>query len=389
MTQGSETLIVGGGQAGLAVAGSLARRRRPSVVIDRGQRVGDSWRLRYDALRLNSAAGFSSLPGFRIGRRHGIFPSAREWGDYLERYVARLRLDVRCGTTAHRVEQRDGAWHVDTSVGEFRAEYLVIATGMDHAPVMPDWPGHAHFEGPLIHAADFRNPEPFRGQDVLVVGCGNTGSELAHLLAHDGAARVRVSVRTPPNIMPRRWLGIPLYPGTMLLDRLPERLADGFGRLGQRLIVGDLSEYGLPLPDKGMKASLKDGTPPTVEDGFVESVKSGAIEIVAAVSAFDGRHVVLADGSRIAPDAVIAATGYARNVDHLVADLVSLDDLGSPVVNRDYEAVGAQRLHFVGYWASLSGPLYAMRRQAERVARAIAVRTPGRRPWGPGDRSGP
>jgi cation diffusion facilitator CzcD-associated flavoprotein CzcO len=372
-----ETLIVGGGQAGLTVAGSLAQRGRPTIVIDRAERIGDSWRRRYDALRLNSVASFSSLPGFRIERRYGTFPSAREWGDYLERYVAELDLTVHCNTTAHRVEQRDGAWHVDTSAGEFLVEHLVIATGMDHTPAIPDWPGRAQSAVPVSHAAEFRNPAPFRGLDVLVVGCGNTGSELAHLLARDGAARVRVSVRTPPNILPRRWMGVPLYPGTVLVERLPERLADAFGRLGQRVIVGDLSEYGLPFPAKGMKASLKDGTPPTVEDGFIESVKSGAIEIVAAVLGFDGHQVVLADGGRVAPDAVIAATGYVRNLDPLVGSLVSLDHLGAPVVNRDLESIDARRLYFVGYWATLSGPLHAMRGQGRRVARAIATRRNG------------
>lgn len=372
-----ETLIVGAGPGGLGVAGMLAKNGRRALILERGERVGEAWRRRYDALRLNSLASFSRLPGMRIDRRYGIYPSRDEFVSYLEEYVARFQLEVRSGTEARHVEPRDGRWAVETQDGEFVARNLVIATGLDHTPWMPDWPGRDEFEGTLMHAAEFRVPEPFRGLDVLVVGCGNTGSELAHLLAEDGAGRVRVAVRTPPNMMVRTWHGISPYPGGLLLERLPDRLSDKLGRLAQRMTVGDLSVYGLPLPPDGMKTSVKRGVPPTVVDGFVESVKSGAVEIVAAVTGFDAADVLLADGSRVSPDVVIAATGYRRNLERLVSGFASVDALGSPVVTRDCEAVGSPGLYFVGYWAGLTGPLHAMRKQAKRVALAIAAREAG------------
>ena len=371
-----ETVVVGGGPAGLGVAGMLAERGRPSVVIERGQRAGHSWRRRYDALRLNSAASFSHLPGLRIGRRYGTFPGRDDFVAYLDGYVSHFGLDVHCGVEATSIERRDGAWAVVTSHGEYVGRNLVVATGLDNTPWTPEWTGRESFDGRLLHAAEFRDARPFRGMDVLVAGAGNTGSELAHLLAREPGTRVRIAVRTPPNLMPRRWHGVPLFYGSLLLDALPERLADGVGRLGQRMVVGDLAEYGLPFPQAGMKTSLRRGIPPTVVDGFVDAVKSGAVEVVAAVSAFQDGDVLLADGSRVRPDVVIAATGYRRNLEPLVAGLVTLDELGSPVVTRNYESPNSPDLYFVGYWAGLSSPLRYMRGQAKRVARTIASRAP-------------
>src|SRR3712207_3036183 len=151
-----DTIVVGAGPAGLGTAGMLAKRGCPSVIIERGDAVGYSWRRRYDELRLNSAAGFSHLPGMRIDRRYGTFPGRDDFVAYLERYVARFDLDVRCGIEAREIARSDGAWVVETSAGAFRAENLVVATGLDHTPRMPDWPGRESFAGRLFHAAEFR-----------------------------------------------------------------------------------------------------------------------------------------------------------------------------------------------------------------------------------------
>jgi putative flavoprotein involved in K+ transport len=255
---------------------------------------------------------------------------------------------------------------------------------LDAIPSTPSWPGQERFEGGLIHAADFKNAAPFVGLDVLVVGCGNSGSEIAALLADGGATRVRVAIRTPPNMFPRFALGLPLYPAAVVLEKLPTRVADGAGRLTQRLFYGDLSEFGLSLPELGAKSTVyRRGIGPTIEDRFVEAVKSDRIQIVSTVERFDGKDVLLADGSRIRPDAVIAATGYRTNLESLVGHLVELDAIDRPVVNRDQSAPGAPGLFFSGYWSGVCGPLRRMRREARQIAKAAAQRddfSPIRRP---------
>lgn len=150
----------------------------------------------------------STQPGYRASRRrYGEFPSRDEWIRYLEDYATHHQIEVRFGTEARRVESGKGRWSVETDRGTMDADLVVVATGYDHDPDFPDWPGRESFTGDLCHSADYRSPEPYKGRDVLVVGPGTTGSEIAFLLARGGAARVRVACRTPPNLTARKFLG--------------------------------------------------------------------------------------------------------------------------------------------------------------------------------------
>lgn len=368
-----EVVVCGAGAAGLSAAATLRRAGLDAVVLERSDRVGASWRSRYPALRLNTPGWMSTMPGYRASvRRYGEFPSRDEWIRYLEDYATHHDLEVRFGTEVRRVDRPDGAWRVETSDGAVEADAVVIAIGFDHDPHMPAWPGLEGFGGELIHASAYRDPRPYRDKDVLVVGPGVTGSEVAHLLATGGAARVRVACRTPPHIVRRKWLGVPIQvPGTAL-HHMPLRLADRFSALVERMIAGDLSRYGLPRPAVGTATALAERhQSPLFDDGFVDSVKTGRIEIIAAVDSFDGDDVLLADGSRIQPDAVIAATGYRRGLEPLVGHLGVLDDRGTPLVTGGRQHHSAPGLFFTGYRTELSGQMRLMRFDARSIARAL------------------
>jgi putative flavoprotein involved in K+ transport len=241
-------------------------------------------------------------------------------------------------------------------------------------PWTPDWPGRDAFAGELIHAADYRSAAPFGGRDVLVAGLNTTGTEVAYYLAEGGAARVMAAVRTPPNIFPRKWAGTPLNFAGVMIDWTPAPLlplADSFGRLSQRVMFGDLSRHGLPYPPLGIASTLrrrKMGA--AVDCGFVDLVKRGRIELVAAVTGFEGEHVVLADDSRVRADAVVAATGYRRGLEPLVGHLGVLDDQGRPIAIGGDQHASAPGLFFIGYRAALGGQLRAMRFEARAIARA-------------------
>jgi cation diffusion facilitator CzcD-associated flavoprotein CzcO len=360
-------VVVGAGTSGLASAAELGRAGIKTVVLEEAEQVGSSWRKRYDRLRLNSPRPFSKLPKGRYPRKTGIFPSRDEVVGYLEDYTHKKELDVRFGTRLERLDRNGHGWVLRTSSGDMNARQVIVASGHERRPFMPDWPGREDFRGRLIHSADYRNPEPFRNEDVLVVGPGCSGAEIAYDIMEGGARRVRLAVRTPPNILIRNPAG-PLMARMMM--KLPTKVADAvLGRV-RRLELGDLSPYGLPVPEEGVFSRLERlGVAPMIVDKVViEAIKEGRIEIVPAVEAVDEKGVLLAGGDRIQPDSVVAATGYRSGLEPMVGHLGVLNEGGAPRVAEHEVAPG---LRFVGY-VPFPGMIAYSAGEARRVAKSIA-----------------
>ena len=370
-----EIVVVGAGPAGLATAALLRGREIGSVVLEAGPEPGAVWRTRYDRLRLHTPRLLSGLPGLRIPRRYGRWVARDDLLEYLRLYVEHHRLDVRTNVRVERIDAEANDWRLETSAGPVSAETVVVATGYNGAPFVPDWPGKAEFGGTLIHSSEYANPEPFRGLDVLVVGAGNSGAEIAHDLIDGGAARSRLSVRTPPQIVRRATAGIPAQLIGIGIRHLPPRWVDPLSRAQRRLSIPDLSAQGLPRPELGVRTSfITTGTTPILDVGIVEAVRRGRVEVVAAVERFDDRDVLLADGSRIRPDAVIAATGYQAGLEGLVGGLGVLGPRGLPLHKDGDPALPG--LWFVGFTPTLGGQLREGSIAARRVAAAIAATRP-------------
>jgi cation diffusion facilitator CzcD-associated flavoprotein CzcO len=367
--------VVGAGPAGLASAAELRRRGVPTLVLEQADAVGHSWRRRYDRLRLNSSRPFSKLPGGRYARGTGIFPSRDDVVRYLESYTTRNRIDVRLGTRLERIDREDGGWLLHTSNGDMRAEQVIVASGYDHTPFVPDWDGRDRFRGPLLHSADYRNPEPFRERDVLVVGPGCSGMEIAYDLAEGGAARVRLAVRTPPNIIVRSPEG-PLF--ARLMTKLPPRRADRLMSRIRAKKIGDLTEFGLPEPEEGVFSRLRRlrVAPAIVDMEWIQAIRERRIEIVAGVESLDEAAVELADGARIEPDAVIAATGYRQGLEPVAGHLGVLNERGVPRAVLGEPA--APGLRFIGYLPR-PAQIGLLGGEARRAAKAIALEMKGPR----------
>jgi cation diffusion facilitator CzcD-associated flavoprotein CzcO len=360
-------VIVGAGQAGLAAAAELRRAGITAVVLERADAIAASWRGRYDRLRLNSSRPFSKLPRSRYARGTGMFPTRDEVVGYLEGYAKRHELDVRLGTRVERIDRDGEGWTVRTSTGDIAAAHVIMASGYAHTPYVPEWPGRERYGGRLLHSADYRNPEPFQGDDVLVAGPGCSGMEIAYELATHGARRVRLAVRTPPNIILRSPVG-PLFARALL--RLPAHRADRLMRKIREREIGDLTDYGLPVPEEGVFSRLKrlGVAPAIVDEETIEAIKDRRIEIVAGVDSLDESGVQLADGTRIEPDALIAATGYRSGLEPVVGHLAVLDERGVPRVRYGEAAPG---LRFIGY-DPRPAQLGYLGSEAKRAAKAIA-----------------
>ncbi|EFL16760.1 NAD(P)/FAD-dependent oxidoreductase [Streptomyces sp. C] len=373
-TEPRPVYVIGAGPGGLAVAAALRARGVRAVVVERSGAVGASWRGHYDRLRLHTTRRLSGLPGLAIPRRFGRWVARADVVRYLEKYAEFHELELVTGVEVTRIERAaDGeGWTLHASGGRLlAARAVVVATGYNHTPALPDWPGRDGYTGRLLHARDYRNPAPYAGQDVLVVGVGNTGAEIAADLAEGGAARVRLAVRTVPHLVRRSTLGWPAQRTGILVRRLPVRLVDRLGALAAKS-VPDLTAYGLPRPTSGLYSRVLEGAVPVQDVGLVKAVRGGRVEPVAAVTGFDGGEVLLADGTRITPDAVVAATGYRRGLEALVGHLDVLDERGRPIAHGPRAPRNAPGLHFTGYTNPISGMLRELSLDAVRIAKALS-----------------
>jgi cation diffusion facilitator CzcD-associated flavoprotein CzcO len=208
---------------------------------------------------------------------------------------------------------------------------------------------------------------PYRGKRVLVVGAGNSGTEIATDLAENGAARVALSIRTPPPIVPRDPFGMPVQRTGILLSFLPSAVADRFARLTARLVLGDLTRHGLRTP-QWMPYSAR--RVPVIDVGFVAALKERKVDIRPALARLTATGAVFDDGSTEPFDAIIAATGFSTGLHELLEAKEVLNDSDEPV-ERSGEPTARPGMFFIGYTHSLRGHLFEANLASRRLARNV------------------
>ena len=361
--------VVGAGAAGLACAAALRRAGAEVVVLERDD-IGAAWETRYDCLHLHTVRWLSGLPGYGIPRSYGKWPSRDRVVEYLRAYASRHALDVRTGRLVERVDRDGDSWAVRLDGESTAADRVVVATGYSNVPYLPDWPGT--FAGELVHSADYRRGDPYRGRRVLVVGAGNSGAEIAIDVARSGASEVLLSVRTPPAVVRRDTLGVPSQLLGIASTHLPTGAVDRIAATLRRIAFPDLAPLGLPAPAKPYSEFLRRRVIPIVDIGLMAAVRDGTVRVVAALERFEDGRAVLADGRAVEVDAIVAATGFRTGLESLVGHLGVLDESGVPLVHGADEHPAAPGLHFVGYQVTLGGTLRLVGKQAELLARVAA-----------------
>ena len=195
------TVVIGGGQAGLAVGYHLARRGIPFVILDANERIGDSWRRRWDSLRLFTRARYDALPGMSFPAPAGSFPTKDDMADYLEAYASHFRLPVYTGTRVDRLWKRNGRYVIDTGQLRIEADNVVVAMSSFQQPLIPRFAGELAPHIRQIASSDYRNPSQLQPGAVLVVGASNSGAEIALDIARSGDGRdVWLSGRHPGHL---------------------------------------------------------------------------------------------------------------------------------------------------------------------------------------------
>lgn len=367
-----QVVVIGAGPSGVAAALSLSDRGLRPLLIDRADHVGSSWKARYDRLRLNTGRQTSHMPHRPYPKGTGFFPTRDQVVAHLDRHAHEHGIDRMLGTRVDRIDEAaDGGWTLTTTAGEVSARQVVVATGYEHTPKIPSWPGIEGFSGPTMHSSGYRNPAPFVGKRVLVVGAGSSALEIVHDVATGGATQAWLAVRTSPHIMlralpggfPSDYIAHPLYDA-------PVWLADAVSRVASLIDVGDLSEFGLPTPKEGVFARGKRlGRAPVIVDReVIHAIRARRFDVVPTIDRFEGESAVLVDGQTIQPDVVIFATGYVRGLEPLVGHLGVLTEDGLP---RSVGPVAAAPgLRFIGF-LSRPGLISHVAKESQRVADLI------------------
>jgi putative flavoprotein involved in K+ transport len=348
-----ETVIVGGGQAGLAMGYHLAQRGRPFVILDAGGRIGDAWRERWTSLRVFTPARYSGLPGWPFPAPAWSYPGKDEVADYLETYATRFDLPVRLGSEVERLSREGDRYLLTVGERRLEAENVVIATGPFQRPSVPAYAPGVDPGIVQLHSSEYRDPSQLQEGPVLVVGAGNSGAEIAFEVSrsattllsgrHPGSEPTRAGSRVDRLFTPPYWffLSRVMTVRTPMGRKLRPKLLSTTAPLG-RVKPKDLVAAGVErLP---RTAGVREGRP-LLEDGRVVDVAN-----------------------------VIWCTGYEP--DWGWVDLPVFGDDGRPVHDRGI-VPGEPGLYFLGLFflsAITSFLIGGVGRDAEHLAKDIASR---------------
>jgi len=351
-----ETIVIGGGQAGLSVGYHLARRGLPFVILEANERIGDSWRKRWDSLRLFSPAQFDGLAGMPFPAPAHSFPTKNEMADYLESYAAKFKLPVRTGVRVDRLSRRGDVFVVTAGDRRFEAKHVVVAMANYQSPRVPSFASELDASIVQLHSSEYRNPSQLRDGAVLVAGAGNSGAEIAIEVARShrtwmaGKGTGQIPFRITG--LAARWLLVPLL---------------------FRIVFHRLLTIKTPMGRKARPKALSQGGPliRVKQDDLAEA----GVRRVARVVGVRNGLPLLAEEQTVDVANVIWCTGFHPGFSWI--DLPIFAESGGPLHEGGVVA-SEPGLYFVGLhflYAFSSTMIHGVGRDAARIAATIAART--------------
>ena len=346
-----EAVVIGAGQAGLAVGYHLAKRSREFAILDGDDRIGDSWRTRWDSLRLFTPARYNGLPGWRYPAASWSFPTKDEMADYLEAYAACFELPVRTGVKVERLSREGYRFVVSAGRHRIEADRVVVATGAHRTPHVPAFAAELDPGIVQLHSSEYHGPSQLREGGVLVVGAGNSGAEIAFELAR--TRTTTLAGRAVPEIPVRHG-----SPGARLF--LPVIRFLGHRVLTVRTPIG-----------RKVGPRLASGATPLIRVK-AEHLAAAGVERAPRVVAARNGVPVLEDGRVLDVENVVWCTGFRQDFSWI--DLPAFDENGRPVHERGIVR-SVPGLYFVGLlflYSVTSDILPGVGRDARRLAAHVA-----------------
>jgi cation diffusion facilitator CzcD-associated flavoprotein CzcO len=369
----TNTLLIGASISGLAMAAALQRQNIDYIIIEKQGRVAEPWRNHYERLHLHTSKRFSNLPYKKFGKQIPRYPDRQQVVDYLDDYQKEFTITPVFNTEAISVKKEGDYWMTETNNGLFRSKYLVMATGAYGKPRPIDFGGMKTFPGKILHSYEYKTGKDFKGQNVLVVGFGNSACEIAIDLYEQGAMP-SMAVRSAVNVLPRDVLGVPILELSLLLSRLPPRVADTISAPLIKLLMGNLGQLGLKkMPYGPLEEIRRDGKAPVLDIGTIRHIRKGHIKIYGDVDRIEGNTVYFKDGKKEIFDAIVGGIGYYRDYATIVdVDKSRFEDLRLKADHQKY--FGKDGLYFCGYWVSPTGQIREIALDAIKIAKDIAFK---------------
>lgn len=366
-----KNLIIGAGPAGLATAGRMRKAGIDFEMIEKSQAIGNSWRNHYDRLHLHTVKKWSHLPHMPFPKDYPTYVSRQQLVDYMDNYANAFSIQPRFGEEAVAIKKSGKLWEVTTASGKnYNASNVIVTTGLNQKPHVPQWPGQELFTGSIIHSTSYKNPKPYLGQKVLVVGIGNTGAEIALDLSEQDISTAIVA-RGEISLVPRDLNGRPVQVTAKLLEKIP--FGDWIGSKIQKIYFGNVSKYGLKISKEYPAVLLREtGKTPLIDIGTIAAIKAGKIKVLGDIKNFTETGVQFENGEKINFDQVILATGFRHKLEDLLERGEELmDDFACP---KHAIAEGFHKgLYFVGFDNyKTGGILGTIFNDSETVVKAIS-----------------
>ena len=350
-----QTVVIGGGQAGLAAGYHLAKRGLPFLILDASPRIGDAWRKRWDSLRLFTPARYNALPGMRFPAPGDSFPTKDAMADYLESYAERFRLQVQAGVKVDRLSRQSGRFVIEAGSMRFDAENVIVAMANYQAPRLPSFAKDLDSEIRQLNAHTYRNPTQLQRGGVLVVGVGNSGADIAIDVA-----------RAHPTWLSGKESG-----------HIPYRIEHFMGRFVLVRIVRFIGHHilslGTPIGRKQRPKFLHRAAP-LLRVKPRDLITAGIQRVPRLVGLKDGLPL-LEDGRIMDVRNLIWCTGFEPGFSWI--DLPIFDEAGDPLHDRGVVA-GTSGLYFLGLqflYSMTSATVHGVGRDAGHIVKVIAART--------------